>query len=115
MTERQIQAEILSALGKRPDVRLFRNSVGHVEIDGRHITYGLCTGSSDLIGLKKLTITPDMVGKTVGVFVALEVKNERGRPTKEQAAFVRMVKDFGGLAGVVRSVDEATTAVPKLP
>ena len=68
--------------------------------------YGLCKGSSDLIGWRSLTITPDMVGQTVAVFAAIEVK-DRGAPTPEQLHFIAQVQAAGGLAGVARTVAEA--------
>jgi hypothetical protein len=124
-SEKQIQAEVLAALGIRADVRLFRNSAGHgftgevvdytdgiaVLANARRVTFGLVEGASDLIGLKRITITPEMVGRDMAVFVALEVKSERGRPTKQQTAFVDMVNGFGGIAAVVKSVDDATAYV----
>jgi hypothetical protein len=48
-----------------------------------------------------------MVGKTIGVFVALEVKTPKGKPTDEQINFIQRVCDLGGFAGVARSVEEA--------
>lgn len=75
---------------------------------GRLVRYGLCPGSSDLIGLRQVTITPDMVGQTIAQFVAIEVK-DRGRVTPEQERFITMVLQAGGLAGIARSVDDART------
>lgn len=83
---------------------LFKNNVGEYRTpDGYYVRYGLCKGSSDLIGWMPVTITPDMVGKKVAVFSACEVKkNKRGsyRATKEQKAFIEAVKNAGGFAGV---------------
>jgi hypothetical protein len=87
--------------------RLWRNNTGALkDAQGRLVRYGLCPGSSDLIGLRTITITPDMVGQTVAVFTAIEVK-DRGRPTPEQLGFIAMVQSAGGLAGVARSTDDA--------
>lgn len=63
-------------------------------------------GSSDLIGLKRVTITPEMVGKTVAVFTAIEVKaGSSVRP--DQVAFLGKVLRYGGIAGVAYCVDDA--------
>jgi hypothetical protein len=70
------------------------------------VRYGLCKGSSDLIGWRSTTITPEMVGQQLAVFTAIEVK-DRGTPTPEQLHFIAQVQAAGGLAGVARSVDEA--------
>ena len=120
--ESKIQKSIHAALGSRPDVRLFRQNVGQgwtgsdvgrfdngaiVIHDARPLRCGLCKGSSDLIGLQSVTVTPEMVGRTLAVFVAVEVKAARGRATQQQRRFLDMVERMGGLSGVARSVDEA--------
>ncbi len=127
MSEADIQNRILRlAVGA---VRLFRNNVGQgwvgksrrieqtgmawlkkgdVVVSGaRPLHAGLCEGSSDLIGWRTITITPDMVGQRVAVFTAIEVKSERGRPTPEQRAFVAAVRAMGGRAGVAWSEQDA--------
>jgi len=72
-----------------------------------HVACGLCTGSSDLIGLVPVTITADMVGRTLAVFAAIEVKTATGRVSAEQTAFINHVNAQGGLAGVARSPADA--------
>jgi hypothetical protein len=103
--ERRIQSEIqLAASAGGGTARLWRNNVGALRDQrGQLVRYGL---SSDLIGLRTITITPDMVGQRVAVFSAIEVK-DRGRPTDQQQAFVAMVQQAGGLAGIARSVPDA--------
>ena len=92
--------------------RVFRNQVGSYKLhDGTHISSGLCVGSSDLIGWVPRVITPDMVGKTIAIFTAIEVKAVRGKLTKEQEKFLDAVDASGGIAVVARSVDEALRGV----
>jgi len=74
---------------------------------GSRIQYGLCVGSSDLIGWRTVTVTPEMVGSKLAVFTALEVKTEKGKATEDQERFLSAVQSAGGLAGVVRSTDDA--------
>jgi hypothetical protein len=74
---------------------------------GRPVKFGLCKGSSDLIGLRSVKIGPEHVGQTLAVFVAVEVKAPKGRTTAEQGAFIEQVQAMGGLAGVARTVREA--------
>jgi hypothetical protein len=104
--ELAVQNAIRLAAG-RGDTRLFRNNTGALkDPNGRLVRYGLCKGSSDLIGYRTVTITPDMVGQQLAVFAAIEVK-DRGAPTPEQLHFIAQVKAAGGLAGVARSVADA--------
>lgn len=68
----------------RLGIWLMRNNSGACKDEtGRMIRYGLCNDSaqlnkviksSDLIGIRPVVITPDMVGHTIGQFVAREVK-----------------------------------------
>jgi len=76
---------------------------GHVILaNARQLSFGLCTGSSDLIGIKP----------PHGQFIAPEVKRPKdGRTTKEQRTFIEAVNTAGGIAGVCRSVDEALTLI----
>lgn len=62
----------------------------------RMMTFGLCVGSSDIIGIAPC-----------GRFLAIEVKTPKGRATKEQLRFIEAVKNAGGIAGIARSADEA--------
>jgi hypothetical protein len=88
---------------------LWRNNVGALRDQrGQLVSYGLCRGSSDLIGLRRLTIGPEHLGQSLAVFVAIEVKSERGRLAAEQQQFLEVVREFGGLAGVARSLPEAS-------
>lgn len=41
-----------------------------------------------------------------GRYVAVEAKTATGRVTDEQRAFIRMVRSFGGLAGVARTGED---------
>lgn len=70
--------------GARKGVRLWRNNVGVLEDrNGRPVRYGLANRdkaenelikSGDLIGIRPVLITPDLVGATLGQFVSREIK-----------------------------------------
>ena len=119
MSEHAIQNEI--RLGISGKATMFRNNVavswvgdvtelkdGSVLIrNARRLHAGLCEGSSDLIGWRSLIITPEMVGERIAVFAALEVKSKTGRATAGQKNFCERVIEAGGLAGIVKSLDDA--------
>ncbi len=109
MTEAEIQYAIRIALGQLPDVRVFRNNVGVADVRGAKIRFGLCKGSSDLIGFIRLEIN----GVKTARFLALEIKTATGKPTEEQKLFIKVVQAFGGFACVVRSVEEALAAIER--
>lgn len=100
-------------------VDLWRNNSGAFQdLTGRWIRYGLANDSaelneriksSDLIGVRPLLITPEWVGHTVGVFIAVETKQPGWRMdqrAKAQAAFHDIVRKDGGFAGFASSVAE---------
>ena len=122
--EQAIQKEIMLALSQAGCL-IWRNNTG-VAWQGeqagktrdtitlrnyRPVHFGLCKGSADLIGVNPVTITPDMVGQTIGVFVAPEVKTPTGRASDSQERFLIAVNRAGGLGFIARSADEALTAL----
>lgn len=102
--ETVLQQEIRLALGRERDLTLWRNSTGAARTqDGRMQKFGLARGSSDLIGI----LAPS------GRMVALEVKTPAGRATDEQTMFLELVRAKGGFGAIVRSVDEARSALER--
>jgi hypothetical protein len=111
VTEQQIQQEIRIACSTG-DTRLFRNNTGTLrDQHGRPVQFGLCKGSADLIGWRTVTVTPDMVGTQVAVFLSIEVKTPTGRLRPEQQQWLDVVQAAGGIAGVARSVEDALRIV----
>lgn len=108
----------------RSGFRLFRNNVGtgwcgkSIRINkpstvnllpgdvvirqARPLHAGLCTGSSDLIGW-----SPS------GLFAAAEIKTDSGGPSEEQKIFIDAVNSSGGVAGIVRSVEDFKRVIIK--
>lgn len=111
-TENVIKSQIRKHLGCVDGLVLFTNPVGTGKLfanngDARRVAFGLCKGSSDLIGWRTRTITLADVGRDIAQFVALEIKTARGKPTAEQLNFIRAVNQAGGLGAIVRSPEEA--------
>lgn len=100
--ETPIQKRIRLALGMDRRVVLWRNNCGALKNPrGRTVVYGLCPGSSDLIGLTHK-----------GRFFALEVKRSTGgRLSEKQKLFIALVNRMGGYAAMVESVEGALNAV----
>jgi hypothetical protein len=130
MKEANIMRIIELALGKLPNLKIFRNNVGMGWIgeskrittpttltlppgtviikNARPLHAGLCEGSSDLIGWTTVTITPEMVGKKVAIFSALEIKRDaHANVSPKQRNFLEVVKQNGGIAGIAHSPDGA--------
>lgn len=88
-------------------INLYRNNVGMCRTaDGRVVTFGLCKGSSDLIGWTAHTVTPADVGRTIAVFTAVETKAKRGQVRPEQTAFLAAVERDGGRAVLLREGED---------
>ena len=120
MSEIEIMRRI-QLVATRIGARLFRNNVGmgwtgikantasnnSVLLHGaRPLHAGLCKGSSDLIGFYPLTITKEMVGLVLPIFLAAEIKSKSGRLSKEQESFLKMLSDFNAIAIVARSEED---------
>ena len=60
-------------------------------------------GMADSLAVVAVTITPEMVGKTIGVAVAPEFKTTTGKQRPEQAAWQEAFSKRGGIYRLVRS------------
>lgn len=63
-------------------------------------------GLSDLLGGSPVVITPEMVGQTLLVITAVEVKAGDDKPRPKQPEFIAFIKKAGGRAGFARSVED---------
>lgn len=90
---------------------------GLLEERPRFTPFGLCKGSSDVVGIVERSCTVVMHGfsdpftKPIknGIFIAAEFKAPepaRIKITDEQAAFLRVVNERGGVGRVIRSEDD---------
>lgn len=119
-----MQAEIRLAVGTLPYVRIWRNNTTELSAvsvptvlgllakaqyhlataalkSAPRIKSGLAVGSADLIGI----VLP------FGRFLSIEVKSDSGRMTQAQTDWIKIVRSFGGVAGVARNVEEALALV----
>ncbi len=109
--EAYAQSLVRLEAARLPNVTLWRNNVGVLkDLTGRPVRFGLANESpalnavlksADLIGWRTVTITPDMVGQCVAVFLSREIKEPgwtyRGDAhERAQKAWVDMVNAAGG-------------------
>lgn len=111
--ETNIQNLSLLAVGKNPTVLAWRQHVGryrHLHQQNTIVTIGK-PGMPDSMMVVAVTITPEMVGRTVGVAVAAEFKAATGRQEAKQKAWQRAMEARGGVYRLVRSPEEMTALV----
>lgn len=125
-SESEVQAES-RLLAPYLGLHLFRNNSGAFRDEtGRLVRYGLANDSKalnrtvksgDAIGWELVTITPDMVGKTLPLFASMEFKPEGWKPprpgTREyveryepQLAWANVVLRAGGRAQFVSDASQ---------
>ena len=136
--ESTVQRNVWLALARRALARvtLFRansgkawlSGGGKVEVDARgtaHVPFarpvalGLALtsgdtvpGLSDLAGWTAVVITPEMVGRRIPVFTAIETKESGGgRRRENQINFVQQVQKAGGIAGFAASEQQANEII----
>lgn len=102
---KQQESKIVEAILKRLRAwkyKVWRNDTGcYSGPNGQMISYGLCRGSSDIIG-----IAPN------GRFVAIECKTEKGRLTDHQRNFLSKIEENDGIAIVARSLKDIDCLMP---
>jgi hypothetical protein len=105
--EANLMRRVMLALS-RAGVTTWRNNCGVARYpDGAVVKYGIASpGGSDLIGLRSIEVTPDMVGKRVAIFVAVEIKTPTGKLSLAQRHFLDFVREAGGVGVVARSEAE---------
>ena len=114
-SEAAVQQQVRYDAAKAGDI-LWRNNLGMFMDDrGVPVRYGLANDSkqmnhqiksADLVGIRRVLVTPAMVGTFVGVFMSRECKHGDWRWTgsdREQAqlAWASLVWSFGGDAAIV--------------
>ena len=62
-------------------------------------------------GLYGTAGVPDIICCYKGLFIALEVKTPDGKPTALQDATIKRIRETGGVAEVVRSVEDVKTII----
>lgn len=63
-------------------------------------------GLSDKDGFRTITVTPEMVGITLAVYVAAELKGSKTPITQEQKNYIAMVINHGGIGVIARKKED---------
>ena len=110
------QNPAMLAVGARPDVLVWRQQsmmVRAMDNPERLIRVGL-PGMADAGLIVAVEITPEMVGRTVGVAVQAEFKTPTGKQADAQRNWQRAVEARGGIYQLVRSADDMTALVDRV-
>ncbi len=109
-----ILQSIRKEFGRLKNGRLLRHNVGALyDANGRLVRYGV-PGHPDLAGVIDTHVLCPSCSAPVpatGRWIGLEVKTETGVVEPQQKLFHDMIKRYGGLVTVVRSLEEARTAM----
>jgi hypothetical protein len=121
MSEGAVQSRIRLKSAQMGGLYLARNNSGAFKDDtGRTIRFGLANDSkaankvlksSDLIGVKRVTITPEMVGMMVGRFCSYEVKHEGwvytgSEDEQAQRRWIELMLSYGAEAKFITGADQ---------
>lgn len=113
---RTVQNPALLAASALPGVLCWRQQSGVFRAmtdPDRIVRVGL-PGMSDAGMIVRVLITPDMVGKTVGVAVQPEFKTSTGRQADDQRSWAEAVRRAGGVYELIRSAEQMTDLVDRV-
>lgn len=112
--ETVIQNEAMLEVGCDSDVLVWRQQVGNfraMDNPNRIVKIGV-PGMSDAMMIVRVKITPEMVGKEIGVAVAPEFKVPRsGRQSDKQKLWQASFERRGGIYRLIRSAAEMLALV----
>jgi hypothetical protein len=96
VTTKELTNKLMFEVTRQFQARVRRRNVGVSREGGRYIPFGH-PGEADITGI----IAP------AGICLEIEIKNGKDRLTKEQESFLRMIREYGGIAIVARDIDGA--------
>lgn len=91
--------------------KVIEHTGGLLTLANPRVFHGLPEGFSDLFGVVPVFITGDMIGKTIGVFTAIEVKVPGEKLKKHQENFLAVMRNRGAITGWARSPEEAVRII----
>jgi hypothetical protein len=109
MSERNsVQNPSLLLAGQRPDTLIWRQQSGvfrSYDTPDRIVRVGT-PGMADAGAIVAVTITPDMVGQTIGVAVQVEFKTYTGRQSADQKLWQLATEKRSGVYSIVKSTND---------
>ncbi len=78
---------------------------GDIVISQARPFHGMPEGTADLIGFEVKKVTPEMLGKDIAIFKAVEVKTKNIPITKKQQLYINMVNKAGGIGLILNARD----------
>lgn len=103
-TEAHVKNDVIDALSRDGDFMVWNHPTGtFFTQDGYPVKCGR-PGSMDVIGCVRVTITPDMVGRQVGLALGIETKHPTtGGQRETQVRFQRAWEMRGGIYVLTRT------------
>lgn len=110
--EGKVNKAIIQA-GRLYGAKLYRNRRGMLPLpNGGMLPFGLGpAGFPDEVGYLSIRITPDMVGKTVAVFMGVEAKTDTGTVASHQEGALDELRRDGAIAGVARNAEDVLAII----
>lgn len=110
--ETKIQNKCLLEAGSRRDVLAWRQQVGKYRSLHSDAVISIGdVGMADIGLVVAVTITQDMVGKTIGAYAGAEVKTATGRQSTGQKDWQHVLEMRGGVYRIVRCEEDIARLV----
>jgi hypothetical protein len=111
---REVQSPAFLAVGRDPDVLILRQQSGLLYTrNGVPVRVGV-PGLADAMMAVRVTITPEMVGRTVALAAFAEFKTATGRASQDQRRFASACASRGIPYRLIRSAEEMVQFVEEL-
>ena len=109
MTRREadVKQDVLHTLGSDPDFIVWNHPTGTFFTREGHAVKAGRPGSMDVIGCYRLVVTPDMIGREIGVAIGIETKHPKTGGQREiQKKFQKAWEMRGGVYVLTRTADD---------
>ena len=112
----EVQNPSLIMASQRPDTLIWRQQSGafrSLDNPSRIVRVGT-PGMADAGAIVAVTITPDMVGKTIGVALQVEFKTKTGRQSTQQKNWQKAVAKHSGIYTIARSTSDLESLIDSI-